>query len=111
MNQKSDWMRILLKTVSYILVAALSSALTLFLCMGGSTKLTELETVIKHQFIGEADMEDRATPEIRQAGYDHMLDLGEYHSGPDAPELTFFTTKHAEAWICDIDGSKTRIEL
>ena len=68
MNQKSDWMRILLKTVSYIFVAALSSALTLFLCMGGSTKLTELETVIKHQFIGEADME-----ELRDAAAQAMV--------------------------------------
>ena len=60
---------------------------------------------------GEADLVDQATPEIRQAGYEHMLDLGEYHSGPDAPELTFFSTLRAEAWICDIDGAKTRVEL
>ena len=60
---------------------------------------------------GEADLVDQATPEIRQAGYEHMLDLGEYHSGPDAPELTFFSTLRAEAWICDIDGTKTRVEL
>lgn len=60
---------------------------------------------------GEADMVERVSPEIRQAGYDHMMDLGEYHAGPDDPELVFFSTKSAEAWVCDIDGSKMRIEL
>lgn len=60
---------------------------------------------------GVADMVDRAPAAIREAGYEHMLDLGEYHSGPDAPELTFFSTLSAEAFICDIDGSKIRIGL
>ena len=60
---------------------------------------------------GEADMVEDVTPEIRQAGYDHMMDLGEFHAGPDDPGLVFFSTKRAEAWICDIDGSKLRIQL
>lgn len=60
---------------------------------------------------GEADMVDRATPEIRVEGYEHMLNLGESHDGPDDPELTFFTTLHAEAWVCDIDGTKVKVQL
>jgi len=42
---------------------------------------------------------------VRRAGYDHLTALGECYSGPDAPELTFFSMTDAQAWICDIDGS------
>jgi len=62
-------LRFLLKTVSYILVAALASGLTLILCLGGSTKLTELEKIINQRFIGEADLE-----EIRDAAASAMVE-------------------------------------
>ena len=54
-----NWKKWLLKTMSYILVAALASAATLFVWVArqGSDKLTELQRVIDHYFIGEADME------------------------------------------------------
>lgn len=56
-----------LKILSYILVAALASAVTLFVCVGTGTeepsKLNELGDLIEERFIGEADrtqMEDAA---------------------------------------------------
>lgn len=56
-----------LKVLSYILVAALASAATLFICVGMETKqpskLDALENLIEERFIGEADatqMEDAA---------------------------------------------------
>lgn len=60
---------------------------------------------------GEADLVDRANAETRQAGYEHLVALGESYEGPNDPVLTFFSTLQAEAWICDIDGSKERVEL
>ena len=54
---------------------------------------------------GKADLDDRAGAEVRRAGYEHLTALGECYSGPDAPELTFFSMADAQAWICDIDGS------
>lgn len=54
-----NWKKRILKTVSYILVAALASAATLFVwgARQESDKLTELQQVIDHYFVGEADME------------------------------------------------------
>lgn len=51
-----------LKILSYILVAALASAATYFLC-GGSSKLDALQTLLERRFIGEVDsaaLEDAA---------------------------------------------------
>ncbi|MBQ7329869.1 MAG: PDZ domain-containing protein [Oscillospiraceae bacterium] len=54
-----NWKKRILKMISYILVAALASAATLFVwgARQGSDKLTELQQVIDHYFVGEADME------------------------------------------------------
>ena len=54
-----NWKKRILKTVSYILVAALASAATLFVwgARQESDKLAELQQVIDHYFVGEADME------------------------------------------------------
>ena len=54
---------------------------------------------------GQADLDGSVGAAVRQAGYDHLTALGECYSGPDAPELTFFSMTDAQAWICDIDGS------
>lgn len=57
-----QYKKIFLRTISYILVAALASCVTL-LCCGGSNKLAVLERVIGQRFVGEADkvaMEDAA---------------------------------------------------
>lgn len=53
---------LLLRVLSYILVAALASTVTL-LCLGGSSKLAVLERIITQRFVGDADaeaMEDAA---------------------------------------------------
>ena len=60
---------------------------------------------------GRADLDDRVDDDIRRAGYEHLVGLGEYYDGPDDPTLTFFSFTDAEAWVCDIDGSWVPIEL
>ena len=62
MNWRENWKKILLKTASYVLVAALASAGTMLL-FGQNTKLVELERVIRYRFVGEVDtaaMDDAA---------------------------------------------------
>lgn len=54
---------------------------------------------------GAANLADTASPEVRSAGFQHMVGLGECYSGPDDPALTFFTLDNPQAWLCDIDGS------
>ncbi len=54
---------------------------------------------------GLADLDDQAGPEVRQAGFAHMAALGEQHAGPNDPELTFFSMKDAQTWLCDIEGT------
>lgn len=60
---------------------------------------------------GRADLDDRVGDDIRRAGYEHLVGLGECYDGPDDPTLTFFSSTDAEAWVCDIDGSWVPIEL
>ena len=68
MENPKDWKKQLLRIGSYIVVAALSSALTLFvfgpsLVNSQSGKLQEVKSVIKQYYIGEADealMDDMA---------------------------------------------------
>lgn len=43
---------------------------------------------------------------IRQAGYEHMLGLGEHYESANDPSLVFFTAIKPEAWICDINGRR-----
>jgi len=62
MNWRENWKRILLRSVSYVLVAALASLGTMLL-FGQNTKLVELERVIRNRFVGQVDtvaMEDAA---------------------------------------------------
>lgn len=54
MNWKENWKRILLRSLSYILVAALASLGTMLL-FGQNTKLVELERVIRNRFVGHVD--------------------------------------------------------
>lgn len=53
------WKKWIMKTMSYILVAALASAATLFIwaAQQESDKLTELQRLIDHYFVGDADAE------------------------------------------------------
>lgn len=66
MNKQNKFGSFLLRTLSYILVAALASAATCFVLSANSTgvsKLEQLAALIEEQFIGESDrtaMEDAA---------------------------------------------------
>lgn len=60
---------------------------------------------------GRADLHDGASAQVRRAGYEHLLGIGERHEGPNAPELTFFSMTDAQAWLCDIDGSWNPLPL
>lgn len=54
MEETINWKKILLRTVSYILVAALASCATL-LFFGGNRKLAQLERVLKNNFVGDVN--------------------------------------------------------
>ena len=60
---------------------------------------------------GETDLVDRANETIHRAGFAHMRAIGDDFSGSDDPRLTFFSLVNAQAWLCDIDGSRLPIEL
>lgn len=64
-----NWQKIFWRSLSYILVAALASVLTIAILSGGSTKLLELQTIIDRRFIGEADMDA-----VRDAAAEAMVD-------------------------------------
>lgn len=49
---------------------------------------------------GKAGLKDEANAEVRQAGFEHLVGLGESYEGPDDPLLTFFSLEDAQAWIC-----------
>ena len=55
-----NWKKWIVNTLSYVLVAALASAVTLFAWAGRNSgnKLTELQGIIERCFVGEADMEE-----------------------------------------------------
>ena len=60
---------------------------------------------------GKASLIDEATPEIRQAGYEHMTGLGETYDTANDSTLTFFSIEEPQGWICDIDGSWVPIDF
>ena len=55
MKQEMNWKKLLLSSLSYILVAAIASAATLLFCGPRNSKLTELEKLIEEQFVGQYD--------------------------------------------------------
>lgn len=64
------WKRFILRSLSYILVAAAASCVTAAFWWGnGYSKLTELEHVLDNQFIGQVDMEN-----LRDAAAEAMVD-------------------------------------
>lgn len=76
MRTTPGWLRFLGKSLSYLLVAALASALTFAMTSQDDSKLQELETVIAEKFIGQADVEH-----IRDAAASAMVDaLGDQWS-------------------------------
>lgn len=60
---------------------------------------------------GIADLNDRADAHTRRAGFEHMIGLGESWEDENDPRLTFFTVQEPQAWLCDIDGTWTPIDL
>ena len=52
---------------------------------------------------GMAGLEDRVSDETRQAGYEHLVALGESYDGPDDPVRVFFSVEELEAWIVNHD--------
>ncbi len=53
MERKHNWVKVILRSLSYLLVAVLASSVTLILWCSRSEKLTELEQLIDSVFIGE----------------------------------------------------------
>ena len=52
---------------------------------------------------GRAGLDDRASSEMREAGWKHLERLGEHYKGPNDPTLVFFSVEDPEAFICNHD--------
>ena len=50
---------------------------------------------------GKAGLVDEASPEMREAGWQHLEGLGEHYDGPNDKTLVFFSADEPRAWICD----------
>ena len=48
---------------------------------------------------------------VREAGFKHMVGIGENHESPNDGRLAFFSVRNIVARFCDIDGSEERLEL
>ena len=55
--KKINWIKLLIQILSYLLVIAVTAFLTLSLFRPRYSKLTELQSVIEHMFVGEYDKE------------------------------------------------------
>jgi len=83
MENRIDWKQFGLRLLSYVLVAAVASSVTFFLCAGLPSKLEQLEELIDEKFIGQADktvIEDAAA----QAMVDALGDRWSYYIPADA---------------------------
>lgn len=62
---------------------------------------------------GEAALEDDTvvSDRVREAGFKHMLGIGEEHESANDGRLAFFSVRNIVARFCDIDGSEERLEL
>mgnify|MGYP003301142534 CR=1 FL=1 len=63
------WIKFVLRSLSYVLVAAAASFVTVMFWGNGYSKLAELEQVINRNFVGQADME-----QARDAAAEAMVD-------------------------------------
>ena len=52
---------------------------------------------------GRAGLDDRASDEMREAGWKHLERLSEHYEGPNDPTLVFFSVDDPEAFICNHD--------
>lgn len=66
---EKKWLKILGRSLSYVLVAAVAAALALVLWGERNTKYKELETIIDNYFVGQADMD-----KVRDAAAGAMID-------------------------------------
>ncbi|MBR2937445.1 MAG: S41 family peptidase [Oscillospiraceae bacterium] len=55
MNQEAKWTKFLFRSISYVLVAAVASAVTMLLWGPRNPKLAELEKIIDQKFVGQYD--------------------------------------------------------
>lgn len=62
---------------------------------------------------GEANLADNAnvSEAVHQAGFEHMVSIGEHHDSPDDGRLVYFSVKSGRARFCDIDGSERQFEF
>ncbi len=62
---------------------------------------------------GEAALEDDAvaSDKVRQAGFKHMVGIGEEHESANDGRLAFFSVRNIAVRFCDIDGSEERLDL
>ena len=54
---------------------------------------------------------DEPSAQMREAGYEHMLSLGEAHASANDGRLVFFYAAEAKARICDITGEEEQFDL
>lgn len=48
---------------------------------------------------------------VREAGFKHMVGIGEEHESANDGRLAFFSVRNITARFCDIDGSEERLDL
>ncbi len=62
---------------------------------------------------GTANLEDdlHVSETVREAGFKHMVGLGEAHESADDGRLAFFSVGDGIARFCDIDGSERSVRI
>ena len=55
--------------------------------------------------------DDCVSPSVREAGFKHMVAIGERHDSPNDGRLAFFSVQDGIARFCDIDGSERTVDL
>ena len=95
MEKRTKIKRLLLKSVSYILVAALASFVTL-LMMGRSVKLGQLEGIVKTYFVGDVD-DVAMTDAAASAMINSLGDRWSYYIS--AEEYTSFQEKKTNSYV------------
>ena len=95
MEKRTKFKRLLLRSVSYILVAALASCVTLLL-MGRSVKLGQLERIIKTYFVGDVD-DVAMTDAAASAMISSLGDRWSYYIS--AEEYTSFQERKTNSYV------------
>ena len=95
MEKRTKIKRLLLKSVSYILVAALASFVTLLL-MGRSVKLSQLEGIVKTYFVGDVD-DVAMTDAAASAMINSLGDRWSYYISTE--EYTSFQEKKTNSYV------------